>query len=128
MAHNTAPFATARETVAAAALDVIDTTAAIAAASTPVVVATPATTDTITAAAGTRAMYINPAATIAAATLLLPPGPVANQVFELSFDKTVASLTLKDSAGTTIAGAASAGAAHVATVMRFVGGVWVKWS
>ncbi len=123
-----APFASARETIAGAALDAIADAAALAAAATPVVVAVPATGDTITAAVGTVAMYLNPAATIAAATLLLPSAPVTNQVFQLSFDKTVASLTLLDSAAATISGAATVGSAHASTVMRYIGGTWVKWS
>ena len=122
-----APFATDRETIAGAVLDAAADAAALAAAATPIVVSVPATGATITAAIGTRAMYLNPATTIAAATLLLPPSPVANQTFELSFDKAVASLTILDGAAATIAGAATVASAHAATVMRYINGTWVKW-
>jgi hypothetical protein len=93
--------------------------------SPPVVIATPLTGATITTAAADRVLYVNPAGTIAALTLLLPPAPSAGQTFQLSFSQIVTALTVQDGAGNAVQ--STAGAVSTGIEYRFVSGAWVRW-
>lgn len=90
-----------------------------------IVTAVPVTTDTITMVAGEKLLFVNPAGTIAALTIKLPPSPVAGQIVEIGFGQIVTTLTLQDSAAGAIA--TTAGAVGVAQQYRFIGAAWVKW-
>lgn len=93
----------------------------------PVLVLTPLTATSVALPKSAGNVYINPVATIAAFTLLMPPMPSQGQTVTLSFGHIVTALTLQDAAGVAIAGAASAGAVGVSTTLKYLGVVWVKW-
>ena len=86
---------------------------------------TPLTGTTVTMAANVRNLFVNPAGTIAALTVKLPPTPVANQVVELAFSQIVTALTVQDSAAGAVE--STAGAVGVSIQYRYLGGAWVKW-
>jgi hypothetical protein len=91
----------------------------------------PATGNTITMGVGESVLYVNPAGTIAALTVKLPPGPRPGDTVEIGFRQIVTALTLQDAAAGAITGAATAGAVGVAAQLRFVAiagvGTWVRW-
>lgn len=95
--------------------------------SAPVAVYTPLTATTVTLPAGTSMVFINPAGTIAALSVLMPPNPNQGQTVQLSFGQIVTALALKDSAAVAVAGSATAGAVGVSTTLKYIGVVWVKW-
>lgn len=66
----------------------------------------PSTGATITLSEGDRVLIINPAATIATLTVVLPPNPVDGDVLELSSSKTITAITVN---GTTQMLAANGG-------------------
>lgn len=95
--------------------------------SAPVGVLVPTTGTTIAMTKSQSQLYINPAATIAALTVLLPPAPAQGQTVTLSFGHIVTALTIQDALGNAVAGAASAGAVGVSTTLKYLGAAWVKW-
>lgn len=95
--------------------------------SAPVAVYTPLTGATIALSSGSSMAFLNPAGTIAALTLLMPPNPNQGQTMQLSFKQIVTALTLQDASGVAISGAASAGAVGISTTLKFIGTTWVKW-
>lgn len=94
---------------------------------TPVLVLTPLTGTTVALTASQSQVFINPAGTIAAFTLLLPPSPAQGQTVSLSFGKIVTALTIKDSAAGAITGAPTAGAIGISTTLKYLGTSWVRW-
>jgi hypothetical protein len=93
----------------------------------PVAVLTPLTGTTIALSKAQNFVFINPAATIAALTVMMPPQPAAGQSVTLSFGHIVTALTIQDASGNAVAGAAAAGAVGVSTTLKYIGGAWVKW-
>jgi len=79
---------------------------AFQAAAISYVYAQPLTGNTLTAIAGQGAFVIDPAGAIAALTVVLPPGAVDGQVFELSTTQTITALTVNPAAGDTVVGGA----------------------
>ena len=88
-------------------------------------VVVPVTTNTITLGTDDTVLWVNPAGTIAALTVKLPPGPAAGAVVSMSFAQIVTALTVQDSAAGTVE--SSAGAVGVANEYRYVSGAWVRW-
>jgi hypothetical protein len=86
---------------------------------------TPLTATTVAYAFNQSLMWINPAGTIAALTVLLPPSPVQGQKAEMSFSQIVTALTVQSATGGAVA--STAGAVGNATIFRFVNGAWVAW-
>lgn len=106
--------------------DILDGAVAAAANISPAVrTVIPLTGDTITMLSTDRLLFVNPAGTIAALTVKLPPSPTAGEIVELSFGQVVTALTVQDAAAGAVA--STAGAIGVAIQYRFVGGAWVKW-
>lgn len=68
----------------------------------------PLTGATITTAANTRYLILNPAGTISTLTVVMPPSPVDGQLFNLCTTQIVTSLTLSAGTGTTIKNAPTA--------------------
>lgn len=68
----------------------------------PVVYITPVTGATITAIAGQGVFGITPAGTIATLTMVLPPTPVDEQIFEAQTTQTISALTVQGAAGDSI--------------------------
>jgi hypothetical protein len=95
------------------------------AAAPPVVTVTPLTATTVTMSQGDRLLFINPAGTIAALIVKLPPNPLAAQSVQLGFNQIVTALTVQDSAGNAVA--STAGAVGVSQEWKFLGGAWTKW-
>lgn len=92
-------------------------------------VVVPLAGDTVTLNGNHNYIYIKPAGTIATLTIKLPPAPVPGMLIALSFGAIVTALTIQDSAGNAVTGAATAGAVGVATQLRYLPtGTWVKWS
>ncbi len=93
-------------------------------------VVVPVTTDTITLAADDTVLYVNPAGTIAALTVKLPPvaGQANGKVVTISFKQIVTALTVQDSAAGAVE--SSAGAVSVANQYRYVNSTigWVRWA
>lgn len=94
-----------------------------------VVVAVPLTGATITTSAGSaiNRLLIAPAGTIATLTVKFPPNPGIGDFMDLGFVQIVTTLALQNSAGTTIAAGATAGAVGVAQTYVFDGTIWRKW-
>jgi hypothetical protein len=88
-------------------------------------VVVPVTTNTVTLGLDDHAVWINPAGTIAALTILLPPQPSAGSIVSISFGQIVTALTVQDANGNAVE--SSAGAVSVANEYRFVGTAWVRW-
>ena len=59
----------------------------------------PTTGQTVTMAAGTQRQIINPAGTLAALTVKLPPSPVNGQIAGFSSNTAITALTVQDSTG-----------------------------
>jgi len=99
-------------------------------ASGPPRVVVPVTTDTITLTADDTVLYVNPAGTIAALTIKLPPvaGAALGKVVAIGFAQIVTTLTVQDSAAGAVA--TTAGAVGVAHEYRFVNATigWVRWA
>lgn len=99
-------------------------------ASGPPRVVVPVTTDTITLAADDTVLYVNPAGTIAALTIKLPPvaGQALGKLVDISFSQIVTALTVQNSAGGAVE--SSAGAVSVANRYRYINATigWVRWS
>ena len=90
----------------------------------------PTTGQTITLPSDARAVFINPAGTIAALTVKLPPAPMAGQEVNFSFGQIVTALTIQTSAGGAVAGAGTAGAVGVNQVYTYIGSpvnLWKRW-
>jgi len=99
-------------------------------ASGPPRVVVPVTTDTITLAANDTVLYVNPAGTIAALTVKLPPvaGQANGKMVSISFGQIVTALTVQDSAAGAVA--STAGAVATAHQYRYVNATigWVRWA
>ena len=93
-------------------------------------VVVPVTTDTITLAADDTVLYVNPAGTIAALTIKLPPvaGTPNGKVVRISFAQIVTTLTVQDSAAGAVA--TTAGAVATAHEYRYISSAigWVRWA
>lgn len=89
-------------------------------------VVTPLTGTTVTMAAGVKNLWVNPAGTIAALTIKLPPSPRVGQTVEIGFKQVVTALTIQNSAAGAVA--STAGAVGVAQQYRFIGSAWERWS
>jgi hypothetical protein len=90
----------------------------------------PTTGQTITLPSDARAAYINPAGTIAALTVKLPPAPSAGQEMNISFGAIVTALTIQTAAAGAVAGSATAGAVGVNQVYTYIGSpvnLWKRW-
>lgn len=89
----------------------------------------PLTGGTIALGSDDTVLYVNPAGTIAALTIRLPP--TANQqlgkVVNINFSQTVTALTVQDSAAGTVA--STSGAATAGQQYRYVSATlgWVRW-
>lgn len=88
-------------------------------------VVTPLTGTTVAFAQGQTVMYINPAGTIAALTVLLPPNPIQGQRAQMSFGQIVTSLVVQTSAGGAVQ--TTAGAVGSELSYRYINGAWVAW-
>ena len=99
-------------------------------ASGPPRVVVPVTTDTITLATNDTVLYVNPAGTIAALTIKLPPvaGQALGKLVSISFAQIVTTLTVQDSAAGAVA--TTAGAVATAHQYRYVNATigWVRWT
>jgi hypothetical protein len=93
-------------------------------------VVAPVTTDTITLATDDTVLYVNPAGTIAALTVKLPPvaGQALGKIVVISFSQIVTALTVQDSAAGAVA--STAGAVATAHVYRYINTTlgWVRWA
>jgi hypothetical protein len=78
---------------------------------------TPATLGTVTMSAGQQRAIINPAATIAVLTVVLPPTPINNQIAGISFTQAVTALTISAGTNTVVASPTSAA---IDTTFRFI--------
>jgi len=87
-------------------------------------VVVPVTTGTV-AMQSVRPLYVSPAGTIAALTVLLPANPLDGDVAEIGFGQIVTTLTVTDAVGNAVA--TTAGAVGTAAQFRFVAGAWVRW-
>jgi hypothetical protein len=89
----------------------------------------PLTTATITLGSEDTVLYVNPAGTIAALTVKLPPvaGRPNGTLVDMSFSQIVTALTVQDSAAGAVA--STAGAVGVAHQYRYVNATlgWVRW-
>ncbi len=94
-------------------------------ASGPPLVVVPVTTNTVTCGFEDHVVYVNPAGTIAALTLKLPPQPVAGSICTVSFGQIVTALTVQDA--NAVAVESTAGAVGVANEYRYVSSAWVRW-
>jgi hypothetical protein len=88
-------------------------------------VVTPLTATTVAFTQGQTIMYINPAGTIAALTVLLPPNPIQGQRAQMSFGQIVTALTVQTAAGGAVASTAGAVGAEIS--YRYINGAWVAW-
>jgi hypothetical protein len=90
----------------------------------------PLTTATITLGADDTVLFVNPAGTIAALTIKLPPiaGRQNGTVCRISFSQIVTALTVQDSAAGAVE--STAGAVSVAHEYRYVNSTlgWVRWA
>jgi hypothetical protein len=91
---------------------------------TPFVVA-PLTGTTISLLFAQRVVFINPAGTIAALTLRLPPSITPGAVVAVGFGQIVTALTVQDATG--VAVQSTAGAIGVAAEYRYLTTGWVRW-
>ncbi len=93
-------------------------------------VVVPVTTDVITLGADDTVLYVNPAGTIAALTIKLPPvaGQANGKVVCIGFAQIVTTLTVQDSAAGAVA--TTAGAVATAHEYRYVNATigWVRWA
>lgn len=99
-------------------------------ASGPPRVEAPLTTATITLGATDTVLYVNPAGTIAALTVKLPPvgaNETNGKVVTMTFTQTVTALTVQDANAGAVE--SSSGAANVAHEYRYVNSTvgWVRW-
>jgi hypothetical protein len=92
---------------------------------TSITVVTPLTATTVAFAANQGLMYINPAGTIAALTVLLPPNPTNGQRAAMSFGQIVTTLTVQTAAAGAVA--TTAGAIGSELSYRYINGAWVAW-
>lgn len=120
-----ATVSVAAEAVTRGAADDTLTTAVGLASIPAITTVTPTTGQTVTMSAGVRALFVNPAGTIAALTIKFPASPAAGQSVAVAFSQIVTTLTLQDSAAGAIA--TTAGAVGVSQEYRFIGSAWVKW-
>jgi hypothetical protein len=88
-------------------------------------VVTPLTATTVAFAANQTLMFINPAGTIAALTVLLPPNPAQGQRAGMSFGQIVTALTVQSASGGAVASTAGAVGAEIS--YRYINGAWVAW-
>jgi len=86
---------------------------------------TPLTATTVAFALNQTYMYINPAGTIAALTVLLPPSPTQGQRASMSFGQIVTALTVQSASGGAVQ--STAGAIGTEISYRFIAGAWVRW-
>jgi hypothetical protein len=80
---------------------------------------TPTTGTTVTTAAGVTQLVLNPAGTLAALTVTMPPSPGDNQPFTLMTSQTLTSLTVSAS-GPTVNGAPTTLSANTSVKFRFM--------
>lgn len=80
---------------------------------------TPASGATVTAAAGERYRVIDPAGTIAALTLTLPPSPQDGDTYEATFRDAVTLLTATAPGGATVLGSGSLQPANTGASWRY---------
>lgn len=93
----------------------------------PVTVA-PGNGDTVTLSAGQTTVCVNPAGTIAAATVIFPPAPVVGQPLGLGFTQIITTLTLSGGVGVPVVGAVIAAAVGGGVLYRYKSGAagWVR--
>ena len=84
------------------------------------VVSVPTTGNTVAMAFGNRYLFINPAGTLSALTVLLPPNPFVGMPVDIISSQIVTTLTLQDSGGNAITHAASALAVYTKTSVRYI--------
>jgi hypothetical protein len=87
---------------------------------------TPLTGATITCAAGETARTINPAGTIAALTITLPPTPRDRDEWEGLFSQAVTALTVNAPGGATVGGSGNLQPANSGASWRYSAG-YTKW-
>lgn len=92
---------------------------------TSLTVVTPLTATTVAFAINQSLLSIQPAGTIAALTVLLPPSPGQGQKASMSFTQIVTTLTVQTSAGGAVGTTAGAVGAEIS--YRFIGAAWVLW-
>jgi hypothetical protein len=95
----------------------------------PVRYVAPLTGATITMNGNHNFMYVDPAGTIATLTIKLPPSPTPGMTIDIGFSQIVTTLTINDSAGSAVTGAATAAAVGVNQIYRWIPDTnkWVKW-
>lgn len=91
---------------------------------TPLVVA-PLTGATVALTYPQRVLYVNPAGTIAALTVRLPPNANNGAVVQIGFAQIVTALTVQAADGTAVQ--STAGAIGVAAEYRYMSTAWVRW-
>jgi hypothetical protein len=94
----------------------------------PITVVTPLTGAVVALDTTVREVYVQPAAGIAALTLVLPRGTGTGRFIVVGFGAAVTALTLQDGGGNALAGLGpAAGVAGTSFELRMIKGVWVRW-
>lgn len=90
--------------------------------------ATPATTSTVTCATVTSALVVEPAATLATLTVVLPPSPADGQCVKLSFVKSITNLIVTISDGSSISNNVTASPAQgtLSFLYRLANTTWYR--
>lgn len=88
-------------------------------------VVTPLTATSVAFGFNQSLMFINPAGTIAALTVLLPPNPIQGQKAAMSFGAIVTALTVQSASGGSVA--STAGAVGAELSYRYINGAWTAW-
>jgi hypothetical protein len=90
----------------------------------PVVLA-PLTGTTIVLPKGTEDVYLNPAGTLAALTIKLPPNPLPGVVVSIASSQTITALTVQTFGGAAVAGAPTTLAINTNVYFNWIRGAWV---
>jgi hypothetical protein len=93
----------------------------------PMRIVTPLTGVVITSTGQHGSLLVNPAGTLAALTVQMPPNPSIGQTYEIGFTQVITALTIQDYSGVAVAGAAGAGAIGVAQMYKWMGTAWIRW-
>lgn len=89
---------------------------------------TPTTGTTVAMPKGTTSMYLTPAGTLAALTVLLPPSPLPGMVVSLASSATITALTVQTAAGGAVAGAPTTLAINAHVYFQYINGAWITTS
>jgi hypothetical protein len=85
---------------------------------------TPTTGTTVILPKGTTDVYLNPAGTLAALTVRLPPSPLPGMVVSLASSQTITTLTVQNAAGGAVAGAPTTLAINTNVYFQYIGTAW----